>query len=35
MTEPAPGHSPSTVQEDAAAAIETALRELDLGWESP
>jgi hypothetical protein len=35
MTEPAPGQRPSTVQEDAAAAIETALRELDLGWESP
>src|SRR6202167_6001212 len=35
MTEAAPGHRPSTVQEDAAAAIETALRELDLGWESP
>src|ERR1700733_14533735 len=35
MTEPAPGHRPSTAGEDAAAAIETALRELDLGWESP
>src|SRR6202167_2415635 len=35
MTEPATGSSPPSAQEQAAAAIEAALRELDLGWESP
>jgi hypothetical protein len=35
MTEPAAGSSPPSAQEEAAAAIEAALRELDLGWESP
>ena len=35
MTEPAMGSSPPSAQEEAAAAIEAALRELDLGWESP
>ena len=34
MTEPAPSSQPSA-QEDAATAIETALRDLGLGWESP
>jgi hypothetical protein len=34
MTEPAPD-TPRSDQENAAAAIETALRDLGLGWESP
>ena len=34
MTEPA-ADPPTSAQEDAAAAIEAALRELGLGWESP
>ena len=35
MTEPAPGPPPPSAQEGAAAAVEAALRELQLGWESP
>src|ERR1039458_1279065 len=34
MTEPAPSSQPSA-QQDAATAIETDLRDLGLGWESP
>jgi hypothetical protein len=34
MTEPV-AHPPPSAQEDAASAIEVALRELGLGWESP
>src|SRR5258707_9083699 len=35
MTDAAMDSSPASAQEEAAAAIEAALRELDLGWESP